>query len=430
MNGNIIMNCLHSFCFLPFHAFRCNTSAKSVRYISLLPISEHNEKQCAQYYSDLYKKLLDMCSKTKDVINNMLPSSAIMDYYDYPGIICERFKKLLDPREEGYIQESAFIHAMTTLSIGGIQEKLKFVFQIIDFDNDGSISKEDIKTILLHIPVAESNVKIGIRPTLSEPALMYSHQSDEIIARRKAQENIINFLKIYFENDFISYEEFETCTFKRAADVFINIIYILIQKQPTLSEVYMSEIKNAGKYQFKVQHKEIELKISSFLQSTLPFIEITHASNQCMHSTKISNSEDENIIDNEEIKINSLKSIKFNSNDIQFKNQINNRLFKTPKPTTSKNTLLKLRSRSFTQIAYSDPSQALHKNELSTRDVRSYIQGFQENCIICSDSSISQYYVSDSIMEGKLSEKIGEDIVESYYILRSNAIYSIMLNRN
>ena len=72
-----------------------------------------------------------------------------------PGIIGERVFCLINPSRKDIIMQQEFIDGAAKLFNSSFDENLEFIFKIMDFDSDGLISPEDIRTVLSHIPLAQ-----------------------------------------------------------------------------------------------------------------------------------------------------------------------------------------------------------------------------------------------------------------------------------
>ena len=109
-------------------------------------------------------------------------------YFTLPGIIGDRFFRVLDAKNTTVLSLSDFVKGMTTLFCGGYEETVKFIFNFYDMDNDGIIDKEDIRTVLSYITLADSpDIKsTGINITYSK--------------RIKSQEELYTILHKSFEN--------------------------------------------------------------------------------------------------------------------------------------------------------------------------------------------------------------------------------------
>lgn len=72
-----------------------------------------------------------------------------------PGIIAERIFTLFDKNKDGYAGKDEFIGAACRLLSRNFEDHIKTVFDIYDFDDDGVISREDIRVLLSYVPLAE-----------------------------------------------------------------------------------------------------------------------------------------------------------------------------------------------------------------------------------------------------------------------------------
>ena len=78
-----------------------------------------------------------------------------------PGILGERFFSCLDTNDDQSIDQKEFIHAMFKVYYSKLESKMKLVFDMYDFDSDGQVTKEDIRLVLSHVPIAHMNKSIG-----------------------------------------------------------------------------------------------------------------------------------------------------------------------------------------------------------------------------------------------------------------------------
>ena len=82
---------------------------------------------------------------------------SLLEYARLPGILGERFFKVLDLNGDGYLDYREFLTGLIRVYCSNFDGKIKLVFDIYDFDHDGYISKEDIATILSYMPVVNDN---------------------------------------------------------------------------------------------------------------------------------------------------------------------------------------------------------------------------------------------------------------------------------
>lgn len=72
-----------------------------------------------------------------------------------PGIIGERVFSVFDRHKIGYVNNKEFIETALRLLSPQFDENIHIVFEIYDFDNDGYISREEIRTLLSYVPLKE-----------------------------------------------------------------------------------------------------------------------------------------------------------------------------------------------------------------------------------------------------------------------------------
>ena len=73
------------------------------------------------------------------------------NYYSLPGIIGERLFHVFDSKRKDIIEFGFFKYGMNTLFCDDYKNILRFIFDFYDFDGDGKISKEDIRTVLSYV---------------------------------------------------------------------------------------------------------------------------------------------------------------------------------------------------------------------------------------------------------------------------------------
>ena len=69
---------------------------------------------------------------------------------DLPGIIVERLFNLSDKNKDGFLNLIEFTSSILKIHSNDPTIKMKLIFDLYDFDGDGKINNEDIKTIMMH----------------------------------------------------------------------------------------------------------------------------------------------------------------------------------------------------------------------------------------------------------------------------------------
>ena len=213
-----------------------------------------------EVWIDLYSRVKENKNDKNDAeINLTGVTKLIFDkYFILPGIIGDRFFKVLDQKNTSVLSANDFIKGMTTLYCGGYEETVKFIFNFYDMDNDGIIDKEDIRVVLSYITLADS-------PDVKSTGLNITYQK-----RVTSQEEIYSILQKCFEN--IPNNKMDFITFKNTienvnSDIYLMIYLFLLENKPFTKEnikSYKSKIKKNETTE-KDKEKEKEKKAESKL---------------------------------------------------------------------------------------------------------------------------------------------------------------------
>ena len=187
-------------------------------------------------FIDLYGRVTENKNdpKEKQVRYNGITKSVFDKYYELPGIIGDRLYRVFNRKNREYISLSDFIAGMTILFCEDYEKTSKFIFDLYDYDNDGKINKEDIRTILSYVTLRES-------PDPKSPMKNISYKN-----RITSQEEINNILKTCFndiKNDFITYEDFKRIVEEVNSDIYLMIYLFLLENKPFKRENVESYLK-------------------------------------------------------------------------------------------------------------------------------------------------------------------------------------------
>ena len=182
-----------------------------------------------EVWIDLYSRVKENKNDKSDAeINLNGVTKLIFDkYFTLPGIIGDRFFKVLDQKNTSVLSANDFIKGMTTLYCGGYEETVKFIFNFYDMDNDGLIDKEDIRVVLSYITLADS-------PDVKSTGLNITYQK-----RVTSQEELYSILQKCFEN--IPNNKMDFATFKNTienvnSDIYLMIYLFLLENKPFTKE--------------------------------------------------------------------------------------------------------------------------------------------------------------------------------------------------
>ena len=213
------------------------------------------------FYLYLKEVYIDLFSRVKENINDKTDNEVKLNgvtklifdkYFTLPGIIGDRFFKVLDQKNATVLSANDFIKGMTTLYCGGYEETIKFIFNFYDMDNDGLIDKEDIRVVLSYITLADS-------PDVKSSGTNITYQT-----RVTSQEELYSILQKCFEN--IPNNKMDFKTFKNTienvnSDIYLMIYLFLLENKPFTKENVKSYKSKTKKSENQEQEKKEEMKL-------------------------------------------------------------------------------------------------------------------------------------------------------------------------
>ena len=170
-------------------------------------ISVENEELFLIYLKEIYKDLADRneTNRKKGIMKIIF-----FDYLKLPMFISEKVFTVFDEDKDGFLNSKEFILGMNKLYNGSYQDTIKLIFDILDFNHDGYIEKDDAKMILSLLPLKTDKSKVEYK---------YQMQSLEEIT------TIIN--NTFGKSRKLSFEEFKNTVENHQSDIFIQIICFL-----------------------------------------------------------------------------------------------------------------------------------------------------------------------------------------------------------
>ncbi len=206
-------------------------------------------------YVDLYQR---MFSKDNEQKQNPLGLNKItfVHYYDLPGILSDRLFSNFDKNKNQYIDINEFINGMITLFYEGFDKNSKFIFDFYDFDNDGLISKEDIRTVLSYVSLNEDQITDEFHITYK--------------TRVKSQEDLFNIIELCFkdeESGFLNYEKFINIIENVNSDIYLMLLLFLYQKKP-FTKANLKNYENLNEKKTPKKSPEKKMLKSPIMNST------------------------------------------------------------------------------------------------------------------------------------------------------------------
>ena len=175
-------------------------------------ISVENEELFLIYLKEIYKDLADRNETNR---RKGIMKIVFFDYLKLPMFISEKVFTVFDEDKDGFLCSKEFILGMNKLYNGSYEDTIKLIFDILDFNRDGYIEKDDVKMILSLLPLKTDKCKVEYK---------YQMESLEEI------NEIIN--STFGKSKKLNLEEFKNMVENHKSDIFIQIICFLYQKKP------------------------------------------------------------------------------------------------------------------------------------------------------------------------------------------------------
>ena len=184
----------------------------------------------ALFQKYLQEVFVDLSTKNEKTKTKYLTRLTFYDYMKLPIFISEKlFNSFASNNQQEGLTEDEFVTGFFKLYMGSFQETTKTIFDLLDFDKDGIIKKEDVKIILSYLPLNDVNEeKKKTLESVKEVLGVQMKSLDEI-------DDIVSKTFKKFE-DKMNFEQFKDTVQNKKSDVLLQIICFLYQEKPFSSK--------------------------------------------------------------------------------------------------------------------------------------------------------------------------------------------------
>ena len=197
-----------------------------------------------KYLSEIFIDLASSNENNTKIMTRM----TFYDYIKLPIFIAEKLFMSFSKTSLEYLTELEFVNGFFQLYMGSFEQTIKIIFNLLDFNKDGIINKEDVKIILSYLPLKDE---------ISDE----NNQKEDLVSKvfgvqMKSLEEIDNIVSNTFKkyDNEMTLNQFIETVKTRNSEVFLQVLCFLYEQMPfstknieTLKLKY--EMKNDDEYE-------------------------------------------------------------------------------------------------------------------------------------------------------------------------------------
>ena len=219
----------------------------------------------------IFKKYLtevfnDLANSVNNQNKKFITRMAFYDYIKLPIFIAEKvFLSFTHISIQGLCEEE-FVENLFKLYMGSFEETISIIFNILDFDRDGIIKKEDVKLFLSYLPINDDEEDgLGVKPAKDEKS-----KTDLVTkifgTQMKSLEEIDDILNKAFKKyeDKMNLTQFTEIITENNSEIFLQILCFLYDQMPFSAE-NVEAVKN--KYN-QIKEEDLIIMAEDYRQRT------------------------------------------------------------------------------------------------------------------------------------------------------------------
>eukprot|EP00831_Metopus_contortus_P084918 TRINITY_DN9752_c0_g1_i1.p1 TRINITY_DN9752_c0_g1~~TRINITY_DN9752_c0_g1_i1.p1 ORF type:complete len:493 (+),score=73.14 TRINITY_DN9752_c0_g1_i1:162-1640(+) len=257
-----------------------------IELIDTLDSAETVKKEIVlPYLNGLYSDLI----LRSDAPEKGIPRVVLIEFLNLPGLIGERVFSLFDTNHDGYSGKEEFMNAVCRLVNQKFEDNIKVVFEIYDFDNDKLVSRDDIRTLLSHVPLSQILAEKKGEGRKEGAFTKGGGGFDVYLDRVQSQHELAKLIGYCMKDkEKINIEEFTEITEKLSSEMFLCIFLMMRNNIPFYKDLvlYAQKIK-------KTETKTTSPTTSKLLSSPKLLSKFAPVANMVKGSPKLLNQKKE-----------------------------------------------------------------------------------------------------------------------------------------
>ena len=199
-----------------------------------------NEKKFTKYLAEVYKDLSNRSLDSKKGKNGVT-KLIFVEFMKIPIFICEKLFLSFDQDKDGFLNFNEFVINLVQLYNGSFIKTARLIFNLLDFDQNGLLSKPNSRLILSHLPL----------PSEQKEPLSYKYQIESL---SEIDEIISN---TFGQNEKLAFKQFLNVIEKKKSDLYFVLLTFIYQNKPFDNEnIEMISLQSATSLNISTEDTE------------------------------------------------------------------------------------------------------------------------------------------------------------------------------
>ena len=174
-----------------------------------------------------------------------IDKETFLQYFPLNGLLGERLFVQFDTKKTGYVDFDDFIIGLSTVCRGSKDDKIRFVFNMYDVSHDNTVSKQDLTTLLNHIPkhVLQDHYGHDEKSSVSSEAMSNVSKRDDDLEE----------VDQYTNHDIVE-RAFEECDMNHVGRLSFEEFKMWVERNPAVMEYIESMLPYHGTRDTSASH--------------------------------------------------------------------------------------------------------------------------------------------------------------------------------
>ena len=185
-----------------------------------------------EYLTEVFK---DLANAINEQNQKLLTKMAFYDYIKLPIYITKKLFDSFSKFSSLGLFEEEFVENLCKLYKGSFEETMKIIFDVLDFDRDGMIRKEEVKIFLYHLRMnGEDQKERKIQRNKKENKDDFASKIFErqIKSLKEIDDILDNSFDEFKNKNEMNLNQFYEITTKKNSEIFLRILCYLYEKMP------------------------------------------------------------------------------------------------------------------------------------------------------------------------------------------------------